>query len=569
MSPTSLANRLTSRERSRSIRPIPSHRRFAASVARLPPRARAVLAIALLLLVWRLARAPSLSLSTPTVPRRPSAGAQTFPKSVQLAPSRVRESSARIRYKDGAVQEVFARSSTRTEKDREEAYDALWAPGEVEEVELPVGGRLIYVSRDDDEKELEYTGRSVCRSRNCADMRSVLVELDVLRGLRHLRESDPSMPLTLRLPSSYPFSSDSVTLVTQFTLSRISRFERMLHVWDGPLSAAIYLTEAADIAQLQEYLSSPDRSARWDQVALTIVKPGYSISEEALLARLRYPINRLRNLALSLAPAPYVLVVDVDFVPSPNMHFLLSSRGVPLLNRPSSRNSLSPTFRRTAVVIPTFALVPSFNGSFPSTPAELASLLTSTPPLATLTDPNAGHGPTLPSLLFPPPPPPSAASPDPSHSYEVCYEPQWEPYYLLARSSHPLYDERFTDQGGDKQAHALLLNALGYSFHVLRDVWVLHPPKADKRDEAWPAARLVPERGRAERSAQEADEGGGEHFNLAAQRDPSRYRYFQDFLPEMERHWGANVRWPRGCSARIAAGRRNFGRARAATPFGL
>ncbi|CEQ42638.1 SPOSA6832_04485, partial [Sporobolomyces salmonicolor] len=326
----------------------------------------------------------------------------------------------------------------------------------------------------------------------------------------------------------------------------------MLHVWDGPLSAAIYLTEAADIAQLEAYLSSPDRSARWDQVALTIVKPGYSINEEALLARLRYPINRLRNLALSLSPTPYVLVVDVDFVPSPNMHFLLSSRGVPLLNRPSSRNSLSPTFRRTAVVIPTFALVPSFNGSFPSTPAELASLLTSTPPLATLTDPNAGH-----------------ASPDPSHSYEICYEPQWEPYYLLARSSHPLYDERFTDQGGDKQAHALLLNALGYSFHVLRDVWVLHPPKTDKRDEAWPAARLVPERGRAERSAQEADEGGGEHFNLVAQRDPSRYRYFQDFLPEMERHWGANVRWPRGCSARIAAGRRNFGRARAATPFGL
>ncbi|GAA5898313.1 hypothetical protein JCM5296_001339 [Sporobolomyces johnsonii] len=575
MSPTSLANRLTSRERSRSIRPIPPHRRFAASVARLPPRARAVLAIALLLLVWRLARAPSPLLSTPKVPQRSSTGAQLSAKRVQFAPSRVRESSARVRYKDGAVQEVFARSSKRTEKGREQTYDVLWAPGEVQEVELPVGGRLIYVNRDGDQTELEYTGRSVCRGRSCADMRSVLLEQDVLSGLRHLRQSDPSKPLTLSLPSSYPFSSDSVTLVTQFTLSRISRFERMLHAWDGPLSAAIYLTEAADITQLEEYLSSPDRSARWDQVALTIVKPDYSISEEALLARLRYPINRLRNLALSLTPTPYVLVVDVDFVPSPNMHFLLSSRGVPLLNCPSSRNSLSPTLHRTAVVIPTFALVPSFNGSFPSTPAELASLVTSTPPLATLTDPNAGHGPTLPSLLFPPPSPLSSLSPspDPSHSYEICYEPQWEPYYLVARSSHPLYDDRFTDQGGDKQAHALVLNALGFSFHVLRDVWVVHPPKTDKREEAWPAAKLVPERGRAERSA--AQDGGGEdeegehHFNLAAQRDESRYRYFQDFLPEMERDWGLNVRWPRGCSARIAAGRRSFGRARAATSFGL
>lgn len=377
------------------------------------------------------------------------------------------------------------------------------------------------------------------------------------------------------------FAPAAVTLVTQFTVSRLSRFERMLEAWDGPLSATIYLTEALDIPTLEAHLSSASLSPRWKNVALTIVKPDYSTSEEALLARVQYPINKLRNLAIAAAPTPHVLVIDVDFVPSPGMHDLLSSRAVPLLSHPSSRNSLSPTLHRTALVISTFACVPTFNASFPSTLSDLRTLYTANPPLITLTDPNSGHGPSLPSLLFSPPPPATAHRPlghlQPSATYEARYEPQWEPYYLLERASHPLYDERFTDQGGDKQAHAVLLNALGYEFRVVRDVWVLHPPKADKAEEEWPAARLLKraavERGRvagvgAEGSDGKEDEEEGFHFNLEAQRDETRFRYFQDYLPEAERIWGGNFRWPGGSSAR-SVGERSFGRGRAATVFGL
>ncbi|CAG8499573.1 2645_t:CDS:2, partial [Diversispora eburnea] len=31
--------------------------------------------------------------------------------------------------------------------------------------------------------------------------------------------------------------------------------------------------------------------------------------------------------------------------------------------------------------------------------------------------------------------------------YEICYESQWEPYYILSKSA-PLYDECFCNQGG-------------------------------------------------------------------------------------------------------------------------
>lgn len=392
--------------------------------------------------------------------------------------------------------------------------------------------------------------------------------------------------LVLEVPSIHVWPSDAVTLVTQFSISRLARFERTLREWHGPLSIAIYLTDEADISTLISYLT-PTTLERWNKVAVTVVKPDYSISQEALTLRLRYPINRLRNLALSLAPTPYVLVTDADFVPSPHMHSILQTRGVPLIaHSPTTLSSQSPTLHRTAIVISAFALTSSFpsGAAYPSTPSELSSALSSNPPLATLTDPNAGHGPSSPSLLFSLSPVSSLTSPtDPSWSFPICYEPQWEPYYLLHRASHPLYDERFTDQGGDKQSHALLLNALGYEFRALRGVWFMHPPKGgsgvgggktegetvageeDEIDEAWPSARLVdPE---LEERGEEEDHDPT-HFNARAQKDGRRFRYFQDFLPEMEQAWGANVRWPRGCGAGEVANGRSFGRARLGSVFG-
>lgn len=392
--------------------------------------------------------------------------------------------------------------------------------------------------------------------------------------------------LVLELPSATPWSPRAVTLVTQFSVSRLSRFERTVRTYKGPLSIAIYLTDEADINILESYLTA-DTLARWAGIAIAVVKPDYSVQQDALIKRLRYPINCLRNIALSLAPTQYVFVTDADFVPSPEMHAVLESRGVPLItDSPTTPKHQSPTLKRTAVVLSAFALAPNYTGPYPSTAEELYSALYgSNPPRASLTDRNAGHGPSQPSLLFPRPfipfalpslhnPPPTL----PHWSYSICYEPQWEPYYLLHRPSHPVYDERFTDQGGDKQSHALLLNALGFEFRALRDVWLVHPPKVgseeDALDEAWPSARLVDpsldERGVVDEGEKDTDHDPA-HFNSRAQRDERRFRYFQDFLPEMERTWGANVRWPTGCGARdvARAGGGNFGRQRAQAVFGV
>lgn len=380
---------------------------------------------------------------------------------------------------------------------------------------------------------------------------------------------DHNRELVLTVPTLYSWSpTGDITLVTQFSISRLSRFERTLAAWDGPMSIAIYLTDHEDIHVLEEHLSVPENRRRWKKVAVAVVKPSYA--PESLVGRLRYPINRLRNLALALAPTRFTLVIDADFLPSPHMHSHLQNHALPLFGATDSSN-----LHRTAVIISAFALSSSYpiTQPYPSTLSSLSAAIRSGQ--ATLTDRNAGHGPSLPSLFL--------ASPHSSHfsTLEICYEPQYEPYYLLHTPSHLLYDERFTDQGGDKQSHALTLNALGYRFFGLRGAWVMHPPKSspsstpsreelvgsdgtrfrrleEEIDESWPSARLA-----------EAEELDSAHFNAHAQRDEQRYRYFQDFLPEVEKLFGWNVRFPRGCGAGQVASGRMFGRARANSAFGL
>ncbi|KAI8090323.1 glycosyl-transferase for dystroglycan-domain-containing protein [Gilbertella persicaria] len=107
-------------------------------------------------------------------------------------------------------------------------------------------------------------------------------------------------------------------------------------------------------------------------------------------------------------------------------------------------------------------------------------------------------------------------------AYEVCYESQWEPYYVVHRSA-PLYDARFRNQGGDKQSHALHLNAEGYRFMVLRQVFMVHK---DHSTFVWP-------------------NGGFER----SQKATTNWNYFVGFMQEIEGIYGKSARWPRGCSA--------------------
>ncbi|KAM0788786.1 hypothetical protein ACM66B_002875 [Microbotryomycetes sp. NB124-2] len=508
----------------------------------------------------------------------PAASLENQTRLVQLVPAMPARPHAVLTFADGTAQTLYP-------TDDGTSSQPLWS-SPLEHVDLPLGAQLsLYSEQSLNQPVVNMLRGDTCTPSSCSEARYGRLGMNVTLGLDQLANAVPSDELQLAWPIGNRWRSDAITLVTQLSISRLARFERILANWDGPVSVSIYLTDETDVHALRSHLKSHAATERWQDVSLTVVKPDYTVSEQALLKRLRYPINKLRNIALKAAATSFVLVVDADFVPSPVMHEVLRTRAVPTI-RHAHRASGSPTMLKTAIAVSAFTLTADHTGPFPSNTAELSDALNARPPGAQLTDRNAGHGPSMPSLLLATSPfaSPSFTIPTrPWWSYSVCFEPQWEPYYMMHRASHPLYDERFSDQGGDKQSHALLLNALGFEFRVLRDVWFMHPPKSsgsgvrdstskvsissaepevvDEVDERWPSARLV--------DPDQSLEHDGAHFNFHAQKDERRFRYFQDFLPEMSRAWGGDFRWPRGCDARTVARGRMFGKAGASAVFGL
>ncbi|ORY07087.1 hypothetical protein K493DRAFT_366931 [Basidiobolus meristosporus CBS 931.73] len=300
-------------------------------------------------------------------------------------------------------------------------------------------------------------------------------------------------------PPNIQFSEDTISLVAQFSVNRLARFEGVIKSWPGPISAVIYLTEASEIPILHNYFQALEDPNLYDRVTLTLVKPRYD-----QLERYQYPINRLRNLGIKAAHTTYIYVMDVDFIPSPQLYQYARDHLVDMISK-----STQPI----AFVVPCVAIQENYSGVFPATVADLQKLFTNGD--AYITDPRAGHGPTQYGLLLTP----SIFRSKPY--YEVCFESQWEPYYIVSKKGlHPLYDERFKNQGGDKQQHALHLNALGYRFLVLKDHFMYH---LDHAKFSWP--------------------GGG----FRSKQNTATFNFFGDYLPEMRRRFGSTFKWPRGC----------------------
>ncbi|KAF8974104.1 hypothetical protein BGZ46_009777 [Entomortierella lignicola] len=389
-------------------------------------------------------------------------------------------------------------------KGQELRMDESWImPGWIR---VPIGVQATLTMEDGRRRTLRY-GQHMCddTTLKCREIRSMVIEESILSVIdkiievsssRHW-ETEPAIVHTIRPKKS--FSKRDVSMVAQFSISRLDRFESARAVWDGPISAVIYLPTNTDIVELQKYFERPGKLALYDSVTLTIVKPNYSLGTHK-----RYPINHLRNIGIQTTSTDYIYVIDADFVPSTKLYSFAVATLIPLFEK-----AVHPV----AYVVPCLAIKIDYKGRYPDTIKELQPLMNSGK--AYITDPRAGHGPTFTSLFM------NQPIFGNTPAYEVCYESQWEPYYIVKRDwAMPYYDERFKNQGGDKQSHALLLNALGYKFLVIRDHFMYH---MDHPELKWT----------------------GDGLDQAKQKD---FTYFSNYGPALDKIFGTGHRWPRGCS---------------------
>uniref|UniRef100_A0A8P4K116 Glycosyltransferase-like protein LARGE1 n=1 Tax=Dicentrarchus labrax TaxID=13489 RepID=A0A8P4K116_DICLA len=249
----------------------------------------------------------------------------------------------------------------------------------------------------------------------------------------------------------YEPSSDStdVTLVAQLSMDRLQMLEAICKHWEGPISLALYLSDA----EAQQFL----RYAQGSEVLMSRGNVGYHIVyKEGQF----YPVNLLRNVAMRQVNTPYMFLSDIDFLPMYGLYEYLRKSVV----------QLEMANTKKALVVPAFETL-RYRLSYPKSKAELLSQLD----MGTLFTFRyhvwtKGHAPTNFAKWR------TATTP-----YRVQWEADFEPYVMVRRDS-PEYDRRFVGFGWNKVAHIMELDAQEYEFVVLPNAYMIHMPHAPSFD---------------------------------------------------------------------------------------
>ncbi|XP_074023483.1 xylosyl- and glucuronyltransferase LARGE1 isoform X2 [Numenius arquata] len=249
----------------------------------------------------------------------------------------------------------------------------------------------------------------------------------------------------------YEPASDNtdVTLVAQLSMDRLQMLEAICKHWEGPISLALYLSDA----EAQQFL----RYAQGSEVLMSRHNVGYHIVyKEGQF----YPVNLLRNVAMKHISTPYMFLSDIDFLPMYGLYEYLRKSVIQL--------DLANT--KKALIVPAFETL-RYRLSFPKSKAELLSMLD----MGTLFTFRyhvwtKGHAPTNFAKWR------TATTP-----YRVEWEADFEPY-VVVRKDCPEYDRRFVGFGWNKVAHIMELDAQEYEFTVLPNAYMIHMPHAPSFD---------------------------------------------------------------------------------------
>ncbi|XP_077444946.1 beta-1,4-glucuronyltransferase 1 [Stigmatopora argus] len=179
----------------------------------------------------------------------------------------------------------------------------------------------------------------------------------------------------------------------------------------------------------------------------------------ALGLNVSYPNNLLRNVARAGAQAPYVLVIDVDTVPSADLHGQFSAMVAG--RRPAPDR---------VFVLPAFEI--RHTRKMPATKDELVRLyqVGEVRPFYEELCPRC-QAPSNYSRWINGRPGEEAGALE--VAYTLTWVDPWEPFYVGPRDV-PLYDESFKQYGFNRISQACELHVAGYQFSVLSSAFLVH-----------------------------------------------------------------------------------------------
>ena len=240
---------------------------------------------------------------------------------------------------------------------------------------------------------------------------------------------------------------NDVTLVAQMSMNRLHMLEPLCKSWGGPLSIALYATDA-DLRLLTSLIAASPFLNDFKKLALHVV------FREGKF----YPVNRLRNIALDAAITPFVYLSDIDFLPASNLYHYIKE-AITVLG----------TSQR-ALIIPAFQSL-LYRMDFPTNKTELISMLEKKQVYTFRYHVwKQGHSPTNFEHWK------KSARP-----FRVHWVEPFEPYVVVHRNV-TRYDERFVGFGWNKVSHMMELNAQRYEFVVLPEAFMIHMPHSPSTD---------------------------------------------------------------------------------------
>lgn len=280
-----------------------------------------------------------------------------------------------------------------------------------------------------------------------------------------------------------------VSLVTQSTIKHLQNLDAILSRWHGPVSVSIFsLTQDIPLAidailnlrrcipavrynasfHLVYPLNSPYNKSPSPQPLILdscdsmVDKMNNVKISENYNHGVPYPNNLLRNVARRNALTEFIFVVDIDMVPSDNLHrdfmdFALTNR----LFLDSHKDD------KTVYVVPAFELKENVDIPRDKTGLlQLLELMEARPFYFEMCWKCQKH--TDYETWQREPPGEKLAV-----LFEVLWRDPWEPFYI-GRNVAPYYDERFRQYGFNRISQVCELHVAGYKFSVLNNAFIVH-----------------------------------------------------------------------------------------------
>jgi hypothetical protein len=260
-------------------------------------------------------------------------------------------------------------------------------------------------------------------------------------------------------------AGDDITMTTMCTIDRMVRIKQMAELYQGPISAAIYIQAnfESEVAEVLRYWFTSDAMRRHVDIHL-VVEDNIALMQTGDRP---FPVNILRNIGVKFSRTTNVFYVEADFVPNRMMRHSKSFSEV------KKRLKTEP---KAVYVVPGLITWnkeishPDYDleTKFPKDKEELWSVYNEDPrdetgiqPLSVKFDSHRAF--------------PYAQWKTATAIFEISntHAGGFEPYYISTRD-YPLFEEVFVGCGQDKIVHFTELSRANYKVYGVPDSFIVH-----------------------------------------------------------------------------------------------